>query len=66
MRHAGVAVLIGTVGVAKDCTAEPLGFHFLQVAGDGFFGDIAVQPPPVGTEARFRRWRVESGLEGIG
>jgi hypothetical protein len=43
---------LGTaVGIEDHRPVEALGLHFLQVAGDCFLGDIAVEPPPETADA---------------
>ena len=48
----GVAVLIRAVGVYEEDAAVAFALHLGEVAGDGFFGGVAVEPPPVAAEAR--------------
>ncbi len=46
------------IGVHQQRAAVAFGLHLFQVARDGGFVGVAVQPPPVAAQARFRgRWR---------
>ena len=51
MRHLGIAPLIRAAGINDDRPAKAFGFHLFEIAGDGFPGHVAVQPPPVGAQA---------------
>jgi len=69
VRHGIIAVLLRAAGIANQRAAETLGLHFLQVAGDGRLGHVAIEPPPIraqaGADRRIRkaaRKRVARGL----
>src|SRR5262245_1036360 len=62
-RHSIVVALLCATSVANERATPSLGFHFLQVARNGFLRDVSVQPPPKGANARFRRRTGETGLQ---
>ena len=53
--HHAVVLLPAAVGVHQDRAAVAFGAHLFQVASDGGFVGVAVEPPPVAAEARFGR-----------
>jgi hypothetical protein len=51
MRHLAIAPLIRAAGINDDRPAKAFGFHLFEIAGDGLFRDVAIQPPPIGAQA---------------
>ena len=52
MRHRFVPLLRRTVGVKNDGTGKSFGLHLFEVMGNGSLGHVAVEPPPIGAQAR--------------
>ena len=71
MRDGIVVVLAVAAGIHNRRAAEPFFLHLLEVAGDGLFGDVPVEPPPIGIEASLAGWIVPHffqwrGPDGLG
>jgi len=64
MRHGGVSLLLRASRINQHGTAEAFCLHFREVMGDGLFGDIAVEPPPIGAQTSFVGWVIPATFEG--